>query len=185
MSTAARVLVPIADGSESLETITLVNVLRRGELDVTVAGIGDSLAIAGTRGIRITADARYADVAGQHWDAIVLPGGQAGAEALGAHAPLVAQLKTQRLEHRWFGAICAAPALALAPHGLLDGKQATCYPSFREHLLHWVNQPVVVDGHCITSQGPATAIAFALEWIERLAGHERRRSVAQAMLAEA
>lgn len=177
------VLIPVADGSESLETVALVNVLRRAELQVCVASIGASLEIQATRGIRLLADARYADLDGREFTAIVLPGGEAGARALAAHAPLVERLKQQRLAHRWFGGICAAPALALAPHGLLDGKKATCYPSFREQLLHWVDQPVVVDGHCITSQGPATAIAFGLEWLTQLAGEEVQRRVASAMLA--
>lgn len=178
-------LIAVTDGSESLETVTLINVLRRGDCAVRVASITGRLDIEGSREIPLRADVHFADVADETFDAIILPGGERGAEALGAHGPLIEKLKEQRLTHRWFGAICAAPALTLAPHGLLDGKQATCYPAFRERLLHWVDRPVVVDGHCITSQGPATAIAFALEWVGQLAGPERRRQVAQAMLAEA
>lgn len=180
-----NVLVPIAEGSESLETVAIVNVLRRGGAHVTVAAIGTSREVRGTRDITLYADALFDDVARRDFDAIVLPGGDAGARALGAHPALIEKLKEQRMAHRWFGGICAAPALALAPHGLLDGKQATCYPSYREALLHWVDQPVVADGHCITSQGPATAIAFGLGLLEKLAGSERRHEVASAMLAEA
>ncbi|WP_020648200.1 DJ-1 family glyoxalase III [Solimonas variicoloris] len=180
-----NVLVPIAEGSESLETVAIVNVLRRGDVEVTVAAIGKSRTVHGTRDIVLHADALFEDVAQRTFDAIVLPGGDAGARALGAHAALIEKLKEQRMAHRWFGGICAAPALALAPHGLLDGKQATCYPSYREALLHWVDQPVVADGHCITSQGPATAIAFGLGLLEKLAGSARRHEVAAAMLAEA
>ncbi|MFT4046116.1 MAG: DJ-1/PfpI family protein [Solimonas sp.] len=178
-----NVLIPIADGSESLETVAIVNVLRRGGVGATVAAIGKSREVRGTRDIALLADSLYADVGERDFDAIVLPGGEAGARALGAHGPLIDKLKAQRLAHRWFGGICAAPALALAPHGLLDGKQATCYPAFRERLLHWVDQPVVADGHCITSQGPATAIAFGLGLLEKLAGSARRQEVAAAMLA--
>ncbi|WP_028079429.1 DJ-1 family glyoxalase III [Solimonas soli] len=179
-----NVLIPIADGSESLETVAIVNVLRRGGIEATVAAIGKSREVRGTRDIALLADALFDEVAGREFDAIVLPGGEAGARALGAHAPLVEKLKAQRLAHRWFGGICAAPALALAPHGLLDGKQATCYPAFRDQLLHWVDQPVVADGHCITSQGPATAIDFGLGLLEKLAGEVTRHDVATAMLAE-
>lgn len=178
-----NVLVPVADGSESLETVAIVNVLRRADVGVTLAGIGDAPTVKGTRGIVLTPDLRYAEVADRDFDAIVLPGGEAGARALGAHAPLIEKLQAQRRVHRWYGGICAAPALALAPHGLLDGKQATCYPAFRDALLHFVNQPVVVDGHCITSQGPATAIAFALTLVEALCGSARRRQIADAVLA--
>lgn len=180
-----NVLIPIADGSESLETVTVANVLRRGGLDVTLAAIGREREVRGTRGIRLLADALFDEVAGRSYDAIVLPGGEAGARALGAHALLIEKLKAQRLAHRWLGGICAAPAFALAPHGLLDGKQATCYPAFREQLLHWVDQAVVADGHCLTSQGPATAIAFGLALVEKLAGSAKRHEVARALLAEA
>ncbi|NKF24743.1 DJ-1 family glyoxalase III [Solimonas marina] len=180
-----KVLIPIADGSESLETVTMANVLRRGGLAVTVAAIGTQREVSGTRDVRLLADTLFEDVIADDYDAIVLPGGEAGARALGAHAPLIEKLKAQRLAHRWFGGICAAPALALAPHGLLDGKQATCYPAFRDALLHWVDQPVVADGHCLTSQGPATAIAFGLELIEKLSDHATRRQVGEALLAEA
>lgn len=179
-----KVLIPAADGSESLETVSLLNVLRRGGITVQLASITGSLDLTLTRDIRLRADAHYDDVAGEAFDAIILPGGERGADALGGHASLIMRLKEQRLAHQWFGGICAAPALALAPHGLLDGKKATCYPSFRERLLHFVDQPVVVDGHCITSQGPATALAFGLEWIAQLAGADSRRRVAQALLSE-
>ena len=180
-----NVLIPIAEGSESLETVAIANLLRRAEIAVTMASIHGRDPVTGTRAIKLVPDAAYAEVANADWDAVIVPGGEPGARALGAHPPLIEQLLQRRREHRWFGAICAAPALTFAPHGLLDGKQATCHPNFREQLLHWVNQPVVVDGHCITSQGPATAIGFALEWIEQLAGSQRRHEVGRSMLAEA
>ncbi|HEY9546406.1 MAG TPA: DJ-1/PfpI family protein, partial [Solimonas sp.] len=123
-----NVLIPIADGSESLEAVTITNVLRRGGLTVTLAAVGRTTDIKGTRDITLRADVLFDEISGQEFDAIVLPGGEIGAAALSAHGPLIEKLKAQRLAHRWFGGICAAPALALAPHGLLDGKQATCYP---------------------------------------------------------
>ncbi len=177
-----RTLVPLAHGSESLETVTLVNVLRRASIAVTVASIETETLINATRDIRLLADAAFTDIEGVDFDAIVLPGGEQGARRLGEYAPLIEILRRQRLAHRWYGAICAAPALALSPNGLLDGKQATCYPSFKDRLLHYVDRPVVIDGHCITSQGPATAMAFALTWVEKLSDPERRKSVAAGML---
>ena len=176
-------LVVIANGSESLEAVTAINVLRRGGVTVTVAAVGDALSVTATRDILLLASVRHADVAQQTFDLIVLPGGEAGAKTLGAHAPLIQQLQEQRRAHRWTAAICAAPALVLAAHGLLDGKQATGYPAFRDALLHYVDLPVVVDGHTITGQGPAQAIAFALACVEKLMGEARRREVAQALLA--
>lgn len=178
-----KALVVIANGSESLEAVTVINVLRRANVDVTVAAVGEALSVTATRDILLLATVRHSDVAHQHFDLIVLPGGEAGAKTLAAHAPLIEQLQEQRRAHRWTAAICAAPPLVLAAHGLLDGKQATGYPALRDALLHYVDLPVVVDGHTITGQGPASAIAFALACVERLAGETRRREVAGALLA--
>lgn len=175
-------LVVIANGSESLEAVTIINVLRRAQVEVTVAAVGEALTVTGTRDILLLATVRHADVAQQHFDLIVLPGGEGGAKALAAHAPLITQLGEQRRAHRWTAAICAAPALILAAHGLLDGKQATGYPALRDALLHYVDLPVVVDGHTITGQGPASAIAFTLACVEKLMGEACRREVAAALL---
>lgn len=177
-----KVLIPLAHGSESLETVTLANVLRRASIVVRLASIETETLVNATREIRLVADAPLSDFAAESFDAVILPGGELGAQRLAGHAPLIELLKSQRLGHRWYGAICAAPALTLSPHGLLDGKQATCYPAFKERLLHFVDMPVVIDGHCITSQGPATAMAFALTWVEKLAGLEERRRVAASLL---
>ncbi|MBL6751024.1 MAG: DJ-1/PfpI family protein [Nevskia sp.] len=177
------ILVPIAHGSESLETVCVVNVLRRAELEVTVASIESELTVTGTRGIRLTADRRFLDTGGQRFDMIVLPGGEKGSEALGRHAPLIERLQQQDDDRRWFAAICAAPALALAPHHLLDGRQATCHPAFRGRLPKFVDEPVVRDGHVVTSQGAGTALAFALKLAELLAGIEKSRAVAAQMVA--
>lgn len=177
-----RILVPMAHGSESLEAVTIINLLRRAGLSVTVASIETETLVNATRDVHILADTAFADLAAQDYEAIILPGGERGAERLAAHAPLIAKLHSQRVAHRWYGAICAAPALTLSPHGLLDGKQATCYPTFRDRLLHFVDQPVVVDGHCITSQGPATALAFALTWVEKLVGIEERKRLSASLL---
>lgn len=177
-------LIPIAEGSESLEAVTIANILRRGGVEVTIASTGRELTVPATRGIRLVADAFFADVAGKDFDLIVVPGGETGAENLGACAALVDRLRAQRKAKKWYGAICAAPALTLSPHGLLDGKQATCYPAFKDKLLHFVDRPVVVDGHCITSQGPATAIAFSLQLLELLCGQQKSREVGSSMLLD-
>lgn len=176
-------LVVIANGSESLEAVTLINVLRRASIEVTVAAVGDALSVVATRDIMLLATVRHTDIAGHHYDLIALPGGEQGAKALAAHGPLIQQLREQRMAHRWTAALCAAPALVLAAHGLLDGKQATGYPALRNALLHYVDLPVVVDGHTITGQGPSSAMAFALMCVEKLSGEGTRRQIAQALLA--
>ena len=177
------VLVPVANGSESLETVTLVNVLRRAKIKVVVASIERSKTVMGTRDIPLVAEVLFSSVAKKKFDAIILPGGEKGAKAFAKSKALMDAVKAQRMAHKWYGAICATPALALSPHGLLDGKQATCHPVLRDALIHYVNQAVVVDGHCVTSQGPATALAFGLKWVELLKGEAASKSVAADTLA--
>lgn len=179
----SQALVVIAHGSESLETVAAINVLRRGGVKVTVASVEKSKQIKGTRGIGLNADVLFAKVARKPFDLIVLPGGEVGARKLSRHKPLIQKLIGQRQSKHWTAAICAAPALVLSPHGLLDGKQATCHPVFKNQLLHYVNKPVVVDGHCITAQGPASALAFGLQMVEQLCGAPKRKEIAQALLA--
>ena len=175
-------LIPVAHGSESLETIVMVNVLRRAEVEVTVASVENELVVSGTRGVRLHADKRLLVTLGHKYQLIALPGGEKGAEALNRHAPLIEMLQEQNDLKHWLAAICAAPALTLAPHHLLDGRQATCYPAFKARLPHYVDKPVVVDGHCVTSQGPGTAMAFALILVELLAGPAKSREVAAGLL---
>ena len=182
MTSQVTVLVVVAHGSESLETVVIVNLLRRAELAVTVASIEDSLLIDGTRGIRFMADVPLAEVIDQAWSQVVLPGGAGGAKALGGHLPLVAMLEARFEADQPIAAICAAPALTLAANGLLDGRQATCYPAFRDLLPTFVDAPVVRDTNITTSQGPGTAIAFALELIEQLRDRARRNQVAAGLL---
>lgn len=185
MKTAAKTaLVVAAAGSESLEIVTMVNLLRRAGVAVTLATLDDSRLIAGSRDITLTADASFEQVAAINYDLIALPGGETGAMALSAHAPLIEKLHGQRLAHRWIAALCVAPAIVLGRHGLLDGKQATGFPSFRDELLHYVDLPVVTDGHTITGQGPSNAIAFGLALVEALLGSQVRQRIARDLLAE-
>ena len=177
-----KVLIPIAHGSESLETVTIANILRRGNIGVTLASIEPELQVNATLDIRLLADRALKEVLQEPFDLIALPGGSKGAEALGACAPLIDKLRAQRESSRWYAAICAAPAVALAPHGLLEGRRAPCYPGFRERIAQFVDAPVVVDGNCITSAGPGTAIAFALKLVEVLTGAETANKVATAAL---
>lgn len=166
-------LIPIADGSEEIEVVCLIDVLRRAEVVVTVASVMDAREITASRGTTIVADALISDCSGQQYDLIALPGGMPGAEHLRDCEPLIEMLGEQRDAGRLYGAVCASPALALLPHGLLAGRRATCYPSFRAELdnatdVETADDPVVVDGTLVTSQGPGTAIAFALRLVALL-----------------
>ncbi len=177
-----RVLVPVADGVEDIETVTLIDVLRRAELQVDVASLGSQRTITAARGCRLEADQSLAACTGDY-ALIALPGGVAGAQNFAACEPLIARLRAQRAGQGWYAAICASPALVLAAHGLLVGVRATCYPSFREQLGDYVDEAVVVAGRCITSQGPGTALPFALTLVEVLCGAARRAELSSQMLA--
>jgi len=180
-----RVLVPIASGTEEIEAACIIDTLRRAGADVTVASVGE-LQITASRGMKLVADARISDCMDQTYDCIALPGGMPGAEHLRDSAPLIEKLKQQKQAGRLYGAICASPAVVLQPHGLLAKVKATCYPSMRGKLdpAYACDEAVVVDGQCVTSQGPGTAIAFALKLVELLFGARKAREVADAMLVQ-
>lgn len=179
-----RALIAVADGVEDLETVTLLDVLRRAKVEVVLASIETRRMISCAQGTRLTADTMLADVLAQDFDLIVLPGGMPGAQHLADHQPLAERVRQQAAEGKLFAAICAAPALALQAYGVLKQRRMTCYPAFSERLsgCTFVDQPVVVDGNCITSQGPGTALAFALTLVEQLAGKAARAAVASDML---
>ena len=180
----ARALISLADGNEDIECVTLIDVLRRAEVEVVVASIEGRRMITCARGTRLTADTMLVDVLAQDFDLIVLPGGMPGAERLAEHEPLAEKVREQAKAGKLFAAICAAPALALQQYGVLKQRRMTCYPSFSDRLsgCTFVDQPVVVDGNCITSQGPGTAMEFALILVEQLVGKAKRREVAEALL---
>ncbi|MBP7053014.1 MAG: DJ-1/PfpI family protein [Phycisphaerae bacterium] len=180
---AKRVLVPVADGTEEIEAACIIDTLRRAGADVTVASVG-RLQVTASRGMKLVADALIADCASQTYDCIALPGGMPGAEHLRDCAELIAMLKKQKAAGRLYGAICASPAVALLPHGLLEGVKATCYPSMQSKLnpVQLSNERVAVDGNCVTSQGPATAIEFSLKLVEVLYGTQKAKEVGDPML---
>lgn len=183
-SGAPRVLVPIANGSEEMEAVIIIDVLRRAGMSVVVASVENDLQIEASRKVNIVADKLIQDVQGSSFDLIVLPGGMPGAERLRDCEALKGLLKKQAEEKRAFGAICAAPAVVLEAYGLLKEKKATCHPAFVGKLSDQsvVETRVVVDGLSITSRGPGTAMEFALSIVEKYFGEERAVSIAEAMV---
>lgn len=181
-----KVLVPIADDTEEIEAVCIIDTLRRAGADVTVASVGRQQVTA-SRGVKLVADTSIADCARQTFDCIALPGGMPGATHLAHSTQLIAKLKEQKQAGRLYAAICAAPAVVLKPHGLLDGLRATCYPSMQDQLdpKSVCRDRVVVDGQCVTGQGPAVAIEFALKLVELLYGPAKAKEVGQGMLFEA
>ncbi|GGM05505.1 DJ-1 family glyoxalase III [Pseudomonas asuensis] len=179
-----RALLAVADGNEDIETVTLIDVLRRAGIEVLVTSIEARRQITLARGTRLMSDVTLLEVQAMSFDLIVLPGGMPGAQRLAESTALRHFMRRHVEQNRLYGAICAAPAVILEPWGLADGKRITCYPSFIEQIKHgqYVNEPVVVDGLCVTSQGPATAQAFALELVNQLLGKEQRDTIAEALL---
>jgi len=175
----ASVLIPIADGSEELEAVTLIDLLRRAGIEVVVAGLKDG-AVRCSRGTVLLPDVSLDDVLERDFDMIVLPGGQPGADHLDGDARIHTLLKRMADAGRHTAAICAAPKV-LANAGLLDGKQATSYPGVIDAMgltgTRVLEQPVVRDGQVTTSRGPGTAMDFALDLIEQLAGRAQREAV--------
>ena len=177
-----KVLVTIADGTEEREAVTIIDVLRRARADVTVASVGNKQ-VKASRGVNLVADALISECVGNTYDLIALPGGMPGAEHLRDSSYFTDILKAQAASGRFYAAICASPAVVLKPHGLLKNKKATCYPSLLSELDNAQQAKVVVDGNCITSQGPATALEFALKLVELLFDKHTSQEVAKAMLA--
>ncbi|RWR96348.1 Chaperone YajL [Cinnamomum micranthum f. kanehirae] len=184
-SAAKRVLVPIANGTEPMEAVISIDVLRRAGADVTVASIEKELRIDARWGLKLVADALIPDCAGTTFDLISLPGGLPGASNLKECGVLESIVKKQAADGRLYAAICAAPAVALGPWGLLNGLKATCYPPFMEKLssvASVVESRVIQDGYAITSRGPGTAMEFAVALVEQLYGKEKADEVAGPMV---
>jgi 4-methyl-5(b-hydroxyethyl)-thiazole monophosphate biosynthesis len=178
-----RVLVPLASGFEEIEAITIVDVLRRGGIEVVLAGSTEGV-LEGSRGIRVEPDTTLDDVDPAAFDAIVLPGGMKGALALMADERVLAAVRELHAAGRLTAAICAAP-MVLAKAGIVDGKRITSHPSVRDRLGEAVvcaDPRVLREGSVLTSQGPGTAMEFALALVRELAGPLEADEIARAMI---
>eukprot|EP00581_Thalassiosira_minuscula_P012411 CAMPEP_0183724268 /NCGR_PEP_ID=MMETSP0737-20130205/17824_1 /TAXON_ID=385413 /ORGANISM="Thalassiosira miniscula, Strain CCMP1093" /LENGTH=186 /DNA_ID=CAMNT_0025954815 /DNA_START=186 /DNA_END=746 /DNA_ORIENTATION=- len=185
MSSAKRVLVPIADDSEEIETTCITDTLTRFGAEVVVASVkpGGELVCKMSRGVKMVADIPIDDATGQEWDLVALPGGMPGAEHLRDSAPLISILEKQKESGKLYAAICAAPAVALASKGLI-GEGATCYPApgLREKMTDPVDDDVADQGNVVTSKGPGTALKFAIALGGKLYGAEKAKAIADEML---
>jgi len=175
----SHVLVPLAQGCEELEAITVTDLLARAGITITTCGLDDK-PVKASRGATIIPDTCIDNVLNQSFDLIVLPGGLPGADHLRDSKQLLTLIKKQAQQNKYLAAICAAPK-ALAKAGVLDGKTATSFPGVLAALnntnITISDKAVVVDGNIITSRGPGTAIDFALTLIELLAGKAKREQV--------
>lgn len=180
----------LADGFEEMEAIVPIDLMRRGGIDIQLVSMNEgTLKVIGSRGIAIEADILIQDIMDTYGeelpDAIFFPGGMPGSENIAKH-PLTKQiLRAMTTAHRLIVAICAAPVVVLAPLGLLDGKNFTCYPGMQSlkayapnaHPKAYLTDSVVQDGNLITSRGPGTASALAFKLIELLVDEKTAHTV--------
>ncbi len=166
------VLVPLAQGCEELEAVTVIDLLRRANIAVVTAGL-DNEPVKASRGVVLIPDTTLDEAVKQSFDMVVLPGGLAGADHLNNDPRIHQLLKEMHQQDKYTAAICAAPKI-LADAGLLANKSATCYPGVLEKMpdMQLRDAPVVKDGLVVTSRGPGTAMDFALKLIEILVGRE-------------
>jgi len=177
----ATILVPLAQGCEELEAVTIIDLLRRAGLTVVVAGL-EAGTVTASRGVMLLPETTLAEVLDQDFDMVVLPGGLGGAQRLEADRRIAALLRRMAEQGRYVAAICAAPRV-LAGAGLLDNREATAYPGILDDQegIKTSSAAVVRDGTFITSRGPGTAMDFALTLIEILCGHGQRDTVEAAL----
>jgi 4-methyl-5(b-hydroxyethyl)-thiazole monophosphate biosynthesis len=167
-----RVLVPLAEGFEEIEAVSVVDLLRRANVEVHTAALAGRR-VTGSHGITLEADVGLDAVRAADYDMIVLPGGMPGADHLKKDARIGGLLREFASTGRYAAAICAAPGV-LAHAGLLDGREATSFPGLLDEEsapgIRLSDAPVVIDGRVVTSRGPGTAIDFALALIALLEG---------------
>jgi 4-methyl-5(b-hydroxyethyl)-thiazole monophosphate biosynthesis len=177
-----KVLVPLAEGFEEIEALAVVDVLRRAEIRVVTAGLQPG-PVTSARKVSVLPDTTIDTVSADEYDMIILPGGQPGTDNLNFDRRIHKLLADFQGADKLIGAICAAPTI-LSNAGLLAGKRATSYPFYANMLEGAVyeDRPVVIDGNIITSQGPGTAISFALAIVSRLMGVHAADTVSKAML---
>lgn len=180
----ARVVLPLAEGFEELEAVALIDVMRRGGVDVRIAYVGDSPLVLGANGITIEADNSIDNIKADEFDMMVLPGGWGGTYGLAENEKVISLLQEFKA-NKIVGAMCAAPYV-LKKAGVL-GNDYTCYPGAKEEIDHpgyREDSKVVVDDNVMTSQGPGTAVCFGLAILERLVGVQSMQKVKEGMLLD-
>lgn len=178
-----NVYLHLADGFEEIEAIAVVDVLRRAKIKVNIVSITGSKSVKGTHDVTVIADTLFEDADYSSADMIILPGGMPGTLNLGNHKGLVEKILEFHKAGKWIAAICAAPSI-LGKLGLLEGKEATCYPGMDNYLKGalYKEEPVVVSDKVVTSRGPSTALDFALELVKIIKGDELAEQLRKGML---
>ena len=176
-----NVLVPIANGTEEMEAVIIIDILRRAQWPVTVAGIEAGLLTA-SRGVRLMPDKLWSDIHPAEFDLLMIPGGGPGVERFLKFQPLLDTIKQFCQADKWVGAVCAGP-LTLQAAGVLSGKKATCHPGVADRLTVTprIASRTVVDGHIVTSQGAGTTFDFALTLVRLLDSPSKAQAIADSI----
>ena len=179
----SKVAVFLADGCEEIEALSVIDVLRRGNVDVIGVAINENLNIKGAHNIDFMANIKFNEVNFDEIDMVVLPGGYEGRNNLLAHTGVCNICKDFNLKEKFIAAICAAPSV-LGENYILENKKATCYPGFENQLkgAKFIDQNLVIDGNIITSKGPATAMLFSIALLEIMTNTQNATKVAQGLL---
>lgn len=178
----ANAVLVLIDGFEEIEALATVDILRRGGVDVTTASLTDSLTVTAGHNVKVEADAMFADVDAQAADILIIPG---GTTAFDGHEGLKKEVAARAKAGKWVAAICAAP-MVLGGLGILDGKDATCYPGFEKFCKGATVKevPAVVDGKVITGRGPGWAMEFALTILEQVTDVDNAAEVRAGLLLD-
>lgn len=175
-----KVLMPIANGFEEIEAVTIADILRRAGLEVDIAGVGKRQ-LTGAHGVQIKTDSIVADADAAQYELIVLPGGHENAMTLAKDPDVQKLIQTLAAQGKTVAALCAAP-VALKSAGVIGGGY-TCYPGYEGGIgAGFLPDAVVESGNIVTSRGPGTAAAFAFALVKRLCGAERADALKNAML---
>jgi 4-methyl-5(b-hydroxyethyl)-thiazole monophosphate biosynthesis len=176
----------LAQGFEEIEALATVDLLRRAGMDVQTVSITDNAKVVGAHGVAVEADVTIKEAKFNNIDWLIVPGGMPGASNLHECQKLNELLTEHAAKEGNIAAICAAPAVVLAPLGLLDGVEATCYPGFETQCKHFgakmVDRRFVVSGNIVTANGPSSATLFALAIIGKSQGVSVSQEVAQGIL---
>lgn len=180
-----KVCVFLADGVEEIEALTVVDLCRRGEIELETVSITGKKQVTSSHQVSFLADALFEEIDFDEVDMIVLPGGMPGTKNLEAFEPLMEQVEKFHAQGRYLSAICAAPSI-FGHRGFLEGRNACSFPSFEEHLegAHVTHNRVEVSDHIITSRGMGTAIEFALAIVARMKGQQTADRLRQTIVYE-
>lgn len=179
----SKIAIFFATGYEEIEGLTVVDICRRCKVDIDMVSVTEEKEVTGSHGISVKMDKMFSEVNFEEYDMLVLPGGMPGTRNLEAHEGLMAQVDAFFEAGKYIAAICAAPSV-FGHRGLLQGKNACCYPGFESYLdgANVSTNPVEIAGNVITSRGMGTAIEFALAIVGVFCGHEKAEEMAKSII---